>query len=143
MNTKQVGEISETAVKLALLRLGIAVLQPVGDNQRYDLVADVDSQFVRLQVKTARLSSGSVTFPVISTYHHRGRAKKTYIGEVDYIFAYCHENDMVYWYKVTEGSGKSEVRYRLEAPRNGSAAKVWAADRELGPSFIEELNMGL
>lgn len=53
MNTKQKGDIAEQAVALEVLRRGWDVLKPLGDRLPYDLVAVVENQFLRLQVKAS------------------------------------------------------------------------------------------
>jgi hypothetical protein len=47
-----VGLRTEAAVVAHLLRRGVKVLQPNGFNHRYDLVLDLDGEFVRAQIKT-------------------------------------------------------------------------------------------
>jgi len=53
MNTKQKGDIGETAVQLKAMKLGFGVLQPIGDRLPYDMVFDVNGKLLKIQVKTA------------------------------------------------------------------------------------------
>lgn len=52
-DTKLKGDIAEQAVVLAALRRGWGVLQPIGDRLSYDLVIDIESRLLRIQVKAA------------------------------------------------------------------------------------------
>lgn len=46
------GEITQSAVTTELLKRGIPVSLPVGDNQRYDLIFEAKSKLWKAQVKT-------------------------------------------------------------------------------------------
>jgi hypothetical protein len=130
MNTKDVGERSEAMVLAALLKAGKTVLQPFGDNQRYDLVVEEAGKFTRIQVKTARRVKGILSIPTCSTYAHRGRPRRDYRGQADLFMAYCPDTDKVYRIPV-ELVGRTHVYLRLEAPRNGQSKRVrWAKDFE-------------
>ena len=45
MNTKRIGNITEVECMLAFMKLGYNVLQPYGDCERYDFVADIKGLF--------------------------------------------------------------------------------------------------
>jgi len=48
MHKKTKGEIAELAVAARLLEEGYKVLFPVGENSRYDLVAEKEGKFIRI-----------------------------------------------------------------------------------------------
>lgn len=123
MNTKSIGDISEVMVMAALLRCGAAVLKPVGDNQRYDLVVDLDGCFSRVQCKTGRLKDGRIAFPTCSSYAHRGRVGKGYLGEADVFGIYCPENDRVYLVPVEQCGGRM-AHLRCDPTKNGQTSGV-------------------
>lgn len=54
LNSTQIGSISEAAVEWDLLERGFNVLKP-SVVTRYDRVVDIDGNYVRVQVKTARI----------------------------------------------------------------------------------------
>jgi hypothetical protein len=63
---KERGQLSEAAVLQAFVRRGVPVLQPFGDNERYDFVVGVGDVFHRIQARTGRIqfetrSSGTLT----------------------------------------------------------------------------------
>lgn len=133
-NTKAVGEISEIAVVLRLMRAGYDVSRPFGDNARYDLVIDDGARLSRVQVKTARLRAGKIQFATSSSQLHRGRGRQHYRGACDLFAAYCPDLDAVYLVPVDE-VGVVECCLRFEPPRNGQRAGVrWARDYELRPT---------
>jgi hypothetical protein len=127
-----VGLRSEAAILSELVRRGFQVLVPFGTNQRYDLVLDLDGQFVRAQCKTGRLHRGVVRF---STRSIRSNTKQTYFrdyaGEVEIFLVYCQETNGIYAVPVEEApSGYGYLR--IEPTRNGQADRIrWARDYEL------------
>lgn len=101
---KSKGELSEGMVLAALLRAGKVVLQPFGDNQRYDLVIDENGVFVRIQCKTGKLSSdGSfLIFSTCSSQNHREMGKQDYRGQIELFGVYSPELDKVYFVPVDQ-----------------------------------------
>src|SRR5437868_419884 len=97
-HTQKTGDISEQASITRLLENGYAVLQPIGQMHRYDLVIeDADGKFWRIQVKTGWLDRDDsvIRFATVSqTYHYNGvgsrggTRRKGYQGECDYFCIY-------------------------------------------------------
>ena len=130
VNTTDIVDRSEVMVLAALLKAGKAVLQPFGDNQRYDLVLEESGQFKRIQVKTGRFKGGVIEAPTASTYAHRGGKRRGYHGQADLFAIYCPELDKVYMVPV-EAAGNATVTLRVSKPKksNGRPSKL-AADYE-------------
>ena len=118
----------------ALLRAGKVVLQPFGDNQRYDLVIDAgDGKFLRVQCKTARiLREGILHFDTCSSQAHRGRGKQSYYGQADLFGVYSPDLDKVYLVPV-DVCGKAAAQLRLAPRKQDSCRKEarMASDFEL------------
>jgi hypothetical protein len=92
-----VGQRSEAAILAALVARGYGVLLPFGVNQRYDLVIDLDGQFVRAQCKTGRLRNRSIEFHTQSTRANtRTWFANGYLGDADVFLVYCRETRGVY-----------------------------------------------
>ena len=53
LSNRQIGAVGVSRVASALLRLGYSVLAPLEDFAGYDLVAEKNGRFVRIQVKTS------------------------------------------------------------------------------------------
>lgn len=118
MNSKTVGERTEAIILAELLKAGYVVLLPFGDNQRYDMVVEIDGKFQRVQCKTARLLRGTLNFKTCSTYAHRGRPSRGYRGQADLFGVYSPDTGKVYLVPVEE-VGEVEGTLRLEQPLNG------------------------
>lgn len=56
---KQRGQCSEAAILFEFTRRGVTVLEPFGDNERYDFVVEISRELYRVQVKTGRLTNRS------------------------------------------------------------------------------------
>lgn len=137
-NTKSIGERSEAVILALFLMNSEVVLQPFGDNQRYDLVVDRDGVFLRIQCKTGRLMNGVITFCTSSSAG--GKGKRSYIGEVDYFAVFCPENNNVYLVPIKD-CPKSSMRLRVDPPVNNSSVSTvnWAKDYVYGQYSIKEL----
>lgn len=127
-----VGQRTEAAILAELVRRGFQVLVPFGVNQRYDLVLDLNGEFLRVQCKTGWLRSGVVTF---STRSVRSNTKSTstrdYKGEADLFLVHCPGTGRIYAVPVEEAS-IDYMRLRVDPPLNGQKRGVrWARDYEL------------
>jgi hypothetical protein len=127
-----VGLRTEAAILAELVRRGYQVLVPFGTNQRYDLVLDIEGEFIRVQCKTGRLRNGAVTF---STRSIRTNTKKVlfrnYVGDAELFLVYCPDTRAIYAVPVDEAPDGFGT-LRVEPTRNGQAEGVrWARDYEL------------
>ena len=114
-------------VLAALLRAGKVVLQPFGDNQRYDLVVDEGGCFTRLQCKTAQLKKGVLRFNTCSSQAHKATGKKDYRGDIEMFSVYSPALDKVYLVPVdVVGTGTGFLR--LDAPRNNQVKGIRLAE---------------
>lgn len=105
MTTNQKGNIAELKVASRLSELGFQVLVPWGD-ARYDLVAERDGNFIKLQVKYATANAGR--FYVRRTSVNRNGHARYEEAEVDKIAVYCPESDGVYFFPL-DGSAMQHV----------------------------------
>ncbi len=95
-----------------LLKIGKAVLLPVGDNQRYDLVTEEAGRFVRIQCKSGLVKGSAVVFSTCSTHGHRGGTRRDYRGQADLFGVFVPELDKVYMVPV-EAVGSTRCYLRL------------------------------
>lgn len=133
-NPKEIGERSEAMILALLLQAGKVVLQPFGDNQRYDLVIDEDGKFIRIQCKTGRLKDGVIRFRTCSNHYHRGKGWSGYRGQADLFGVYVPELRKVYLVPVEEAPTQ-DAFLRLEPPKNGQEKGVrLASEYEFPPT---------
>jgi hypothetical protein len=109
------------------------VLLPFGTNQRYDLVLDIDGEFVRAQCKTGRLRNGVVLF---STRSVRTNTQQTFFRkyttrEVELFLVHCPETGEIYAVPVADApAGYGYLR--VDPTKNGQKEGIrWARDYAL------------
>ncbi len=132
-NTKLKGDISELRVAVALTEAGYAVSKPLGENQRYDLVADDGTRMLRVQVKSGRIRGEVVVFNCCSSHGHRRTvlSSRPYTGQIDLLAVYCADNGKVYLVPEAELT-RTRSHFRLAPPRNNMVKTIrWASKYEL------------
>lgn len=121
-NTKTIGNKGEAATLAALVKLEFPVLTPFGDNERYDLVVEVDGTFHRIQCRTGQLKKSCIEWR--SGRVVMGRRIPYQLGSVDWFAVYCEKIDQVY---ILHESMRSKLR--IDPPKNNQKkGVVWARD---------------
>lgn len=131
-NTTEIGDLSAAMITAALLRARYAVLKPVSDGLRYDLVISRGDGFDRVQCKTAVLKRGAIVFRTYSV-SGGGKRKMKYHGQVEFFGVYCPALDKCYLFPVSECSSDTPV-FRVEPTKNKQQCRVkFAIDYEIKP----------
>lgn len=133
-DTNHKGNVAELAIAAEAARLGLSVLKPLTEHERYDLVLGVAGKLLRVQCKWGSEKAGVISVRLSSCYHSpiRGYVKATYDGsEVDVVAVYCGELGCCYLLPVDLFAGRGTVRLRLDPAKNNQRAALnWAADYE-------------
>lgn len=136
-----VGLRTEAAITRALVEMGHQVFLPIGQNQRYDLLVEVDGVFYRCQCKTGRLRKGAVRFNANSVQCNTKQVTiRDYHGEIDYFLIYCEDTADVYAVPMGDDGLTREGHLRVEAPANNQQRRIrWAANHRLpSPSSVRD-----
>jgi hypothetical protein len=82
---KRIGDRSTLAIMLALQDVGFELLLPFGENTRYDLVIDIDSQLLSPVQDRPPQERGGLLLACSTYGHHRNpaTARRTYANQVD------------------------------------------------------------
>jgi len=131
-STNKKGEIAESALLAYLVKNGFNVLVPWGDKHRYDLVAEKDNVFKRIQVKYCTPRNGVL---VVHCYSNT-RSKVTDVirmtyseKEVDCIAVFDSLNEEIYFINSNVFSGKPQISLRVEDVKNNQSRFIrWADD---------------
>ena len=121
-NETQINGIStELVVAQKLIEYGYIVSVPYGNNSRYDMIVDTDTDCYRIQVKHASLNdNGSYTVSTSNkaiTTH--GNIRKYYTkADVDFIITVIQDQLVVIPVEMIEHS-QSKV-FRVELPQHGT-----------------------
>jgi PD-(D/E)XK endonuclease len=124
------GAIAEAAVTAAAIELGFAVLRPLVEGCRYDLVIDSGHRLLRVQCKWAQ-RKGTVIPVYLSTCRHTpaGYVRSTYTGhEVDGIAVYCHELKRCFYVPIERVAGRTGFSLRLAPAANNQETAINFAD---------------
>ncbi|MEA2171338.1 MAG: hypothetical protein QOF76_4638 [Solirubrobacteraceae bacterium] len=135
MNPTQKGAIAEAAVFLETTRLGLPVMRPSVEGLRYDLVIDVGTRLLRVQVKWANWRESYMAIRT-STCRHTpaGYVRTMYTpDQIDGFAIYCDHNRECYWMPIEEVAGVSYIHLRFQPTRNNQQQLVkWARDYPFG-----------
>lgn len=128
------GNVAELKIAAEAARLGIPVLRPMTEHERYDLVFEIGERFFRIQCKWAGCD-GNVIYIRAQT-NRRGpdgfiRTQYT-ADEIDAIAAYCVQTDGYYLIPISELGDRRQMLLRLTPTKNSQRACLnWAVDYEL------------
>lgn len=135
MQPKTLGIIGEAKVLSRFVELDVPISVPFGDNASYDLVAEINGNLKKIQVKTSSSSiNGAVLFRLAK---QRNSTTKSYTNfytteEVDYYALYSTVRDKVYLIPFGD-CGSTSVTIRYEPPKNNQqGASLYEKDYEIG-----------
>ena len=146
-DTNQRGNVAELAIAKEAASLGLSVLAPLTEHERYDLVLGVAGRLLRVQCKWANKSGDVIAIKLSSSRRvSGGYVRRRYaVAEVDAIGAYCAEIDSCFLIPIEAVAGQWTVQLRLAPPRNGQRAALhFAEDYRLGAvAQLEERRYGI
>lgn len=121
MHTKTKGTIAEMAVAAYLLEKGWKVLLPLGENHRYDLVAEQSGRFVRIQVKYITPKRGRLEVKCASS--NNWSVLQYTAKEIDVIAVFDSKNKSIYFVPMTKVR-RSSLSLRIEQSKNNQKLKI-------------------
>jgi hypothetical protein len=128
------GNVAEFAIAAEAATLGLSVLKPLTEHERYDLVLGTRKQLLRVQCKWGARRGDVINIRLRSSYHSptRGYVTTTYSdSEIDAVAVYCGELSRCYLLPVSLIAGRGSIALRLSPPRNCQRAALnLAADYE-------------
>jgi hypothetical protein len=146
-NPNHKGNVAELAIATEAARLGLSVLKPLTEHERYDLAIEINGRLLRVQCKWARHSGDVVHIHVGRCRNRRGGyVRETYREEeIDALAAYCQALDRCYLLPVSMVAGKHALSLRTAPARNKQRAAInFAVDYELGAvAQLEERRHGM
>lgn len=147
LSTHAKGVVTELAVQQAFIRYGFGVSVPILPTSRYDMVADIYGNLIKVQIKTARPipNSDGFKFSLKSSRTHRwGVVEKRYSSDEVDLFATAY-NDKVYIVPRYLVDGKSECYLRNSSANNQTSGVMFANEFEIGNVVkkIQALDRGI
>jgi prevent-host-death family protein len=147
VNSNHKGNVAELAIATEAAKLGLSVLKPLTEHERYDLVLGIGGRLMRVQCKWAKKSGDVISIGLTSSRRTRdGFVRTRYSADdVDAIGAYCGELDRCFLIPIDAVAGQWAVRLRLAPARNGQRAALHFAEQYLlgAVAQLEERRHGM
>jgi prevent-host-death family protein len=142
LSTNRKGAIAEAKITAAAIELGVPVLKPVAEHERYDLAFELDSRIYRVQCKWGRLDQdhGVIKINLTSSWcTPGGYERRSYTAEeIDLVAVYCRELDKCYLLPRALVVDRRAIYLRVSATLNQQRAALnWAADYELAGAVAQ------
>ena len=125
-NSKSKGQLGEAKALYEFQKYNIPVCLPWGDNERYDLIAEFDNKFNRIQVKVCNEEhNGSIyCYCRSSTNHTTNKNYTTYDGQIDYFVFVNLTYDIIAIVPFKETEGKQMISLRVKPTINGQTKGI-------------------
>lgn len=134
-NPNHKGNVAEFAIAAEAASLGLSVLKPLTEHERYDLVLGIGNQLLRVQCKWAACNGDVIYVRLKSSYFSptRGYVITTYgKDEIDAVAVYCADLKRCYLLPIDLVAGQGVITLRVRQTRNNQRAALnWAAEYEL------------
>ena len=126
MNNKTKGNISEARALYEFQKYNIPVCLPWGDNERYDMIAEFNGKFNRIQVKTCNEEhDGAIMcYARSSTNHTTNKNYYTYEGQIDYFVFVNQTYNLIAIVPIEVIGNQKTIRLRITEPLNNQTTKV-------------------
>ena len=131
--TQQKGTLTELHCIMDLTELGIRTLTPTDEASKYDIVADLEGRFIRIQCKSSTWCNDTKipeTAFYINTCCMTTNTKQTtrhLYTKSDIDFFYTYFNGQGYLVSIEEAQGLT-FRWRYEYPSTGQKQGIHIAD---------------
>lgn len=124
MNSKDIGNLGEHIAIVELLKYGIIVSRPLGDNARYDLILDIGDIIYTCQIKSTASSSESLAeFWLTSSQAHRGGSRHKY--NVDLFCLVDINNNKVLLLPNIDNKSSIKIRYMPTENGQTKGTHMW------------------
>jgi PD-(D/E)XK endonuclease len=108
LTNRQIGAVGVARVAGVLFRNGYNVLTPMEDFSGYDLVAEKDGKFIRIQVKTSEKQDPERNRYGFMTSVGNGSKEVYNKSMVDYIICWAMDSDLFWIFKPSECKSKNK-----------------------------------
>lgn len=129
--TQVKGDHAELRVQSLLKRYRWNVLVPFSESQKYDIVAERNGEFVRIQVKSSVYDDTSVTFPCYCSNSSKSGNNRTDYTEADIegFAVYNASIDTAFWVPVSEANKNTMAINMQEDSARNPVSEYQFADR--------------
>lgn len=111
MTTKQLGNIGEAKTLAKFVEMNIPVYVSFGDNEKADMVVDINGNLKRIQCKTSEEFDGKFKIDLTSTT--TARKHKYTKDEVDYFSLYNLQSDTLLLVPIEKLENRTQVTFSV------------------------------
>lgn len=129
-NPNHKGNVAELAIAKEAASLGLSVLVPLTEHERFDLALGIGGRLLRVQCKWANCQDNVIAVHLASSRRGPdGYIRRRYsASEVDAIGIYCGDLDRCFLVPVEVIAGQWAIQLRVAPARNGQRAALHFAD---------------
>lgn len=129
-NPNHKGNVAELAIAKEAASLGLSVLMPITEHERYDLAIGIGGRLLRVQCKWGNRRGDVIQVHLASSRRGpTGYIRRTYFSnEVDAVGVYCGDLDRCFLMPIDVIAGLWAMQLRLAPTRNGQRAALHLAD---------------
>lgn len=120
LTNRQIGAVGVARVAGVLFRNGYSVLTPMEDFAGYDLVAERNGKFHRIQVKTTTKPEGDKLYYRFMTSGGCDRKARYTKEKVDVIICWAMDEDLFWMLKTSDCKSATKKLY----PKTGSSWRI-------------------
>lgn len=121
MQKKTKGKIAELVVSTKFMEMGWRVLNPLCEDTRYDLVAEKNGKFIRIQVKYVTPNNGVLD---VNCKSSNNWSILSYTSkEIDILAAYDSLNHDIYFVPVSQ-LNTSAIKLRIKPTKNKQQKRI-------------------
>jgi prevent-host-death family protein len=130
-NPNHKGNVAELAIAKEAADLGLSVLKPLTEHERYDLVLGIAGRLLRVQCKWGRKTGDVVTVSLARNRRGpKGFIRRNYSArEIDAFGIYCGDLDECFLVPIEVVDGQWSLLLRLKPTRNGQRASLHLAEK--------------
>lgn len=122
VKSKQIAREAELRFAAELTRKGWDIFFPYGEDSPIDILAHKKGEFMKIQVKATKIKCGAMSCKLRSTNNWQNKKYKP--EEIDVFGFYDYESKKGYLVPITEVKGKSEIRLRIDNPKNNQKKNI-------------------
>lgn len=125
MQTKEIGNIGEAKVLVALVEMNIPVYMQFGDNEPADYLILFNNKPYKIQVKTSTTYNGErVKFDLCSSTVHRNDGVKHLYTKEEVDFFMCHDCKTDKIFLIINQGNMTHVTIRYTKPKNNQVTGI-------------------
>lgn len=126
MNNKQKGDVAESAIIAKLISLGYIVSIPFGDNQRYDIIVDLNGYLYKVQIKYCGQVCIDYVICVTSSNLNNTTNKTctTYEQDIDLFMFYIPKLNEYLMMTINEVGLQKRIQLRRTLPKTTNGKKT-------------------